>query len=266
MVMRVAFQRMSVLAGVSLTFFGCGQSTAPQAPSSQASNSKDQASKYDVRVTSGTSKTTRSEETRAVATEPVTAEPSNSATKRTTDPGVKPLSTAANPLDDLPVGDLTMPVVAMTKAHQESCNVLVGDTFPDLQLADLQGQKQSLASLLGKKLTVVAFWNGRQPSAREELADLGPRIAARFAENGVAVVAINSGDETQLASELASQAGARFANLSDPDGAALAQVGTGKIPRTYLLDSAGKIVWMDIEYSRSTRRDLNQAIHFLLAN
>jgi hypothetical protein len=36
------------------------------------------------------------------------------------------------------------------------------------------------------------------------------------------------------------------------------------LPRTYLLDSSGKILWFDLEYSRSTRRELNQAIRYVL--
>jgi hypothetical protein len=32
------------------------------------------------------------------------------------------------------------------------------------------------------------------------------------------------------------------------------------MPRTYLLDPTGKILWFDVEYSRSTRRDLSEAL------
>ncbi len=266
--MRAAFQWISLLAGVSLTFFGCTQNAAPPAPAAQSSSSKLEAKDYDVKVASGTSRITQPEETRAGATGPLNSTvPAASRQNTPTVPAdANPLPTSVLALDDAPVGELTMPRVALTQAHQQSCKVRVGDPFPDLQLADLQGRKQTFGSLLGKKLTVVAFWNGRQPTAREELADLGPRIAARFSASGVAVVGINSGDDPQLARELASQASAQFANLSDPDSSGLAQVGTGKIPRTYLLDSTGKIVWMDLEYSRTTRRDLNQAIRFMLAN
>ncbi len=36
------------------------------------------------------------------------------------------------------------------------------------------------------------------------------------------------------------------------------------MPRTYLVDSQGKILWFDMEYSRSTRRDLRDAIRVVL--
>jgi hypothetical protein len=42
-------------------------------------------------------------------------------------------------------------------------------------------------------------------------------------------------------------------------------VASEKLPRTYLLDASGKILWFDIEYSRTTRQQLLSAIRFSLA-
>ncbi|HEV3138773.1 MAG TPA: TlpA disulfide reductase family protein, partial [Pirellulales bacterium] len=142
----------------------------------------------------------------------------------------------------------------------------VGGSLPDLQLADSEGASQSLGKLMGPKLTVVVFWNGAQPSAMQELIDLGSDVADRFSGHGVAVVGINVGDDPQLARALAKSANARFPILDDPDGAAFGQIATKKIPRTYLVDATGKIVWLDIEYSRTTRRELSQAIRYLLSH
>jgi hypothetical protein len=48
--------------------------------------------------------------------------------------------------------------------------------------------------------------------------------------------------------------------LLDAEGRAFAEVGSEKLPRTYLVDAQGKILWFDIEYSLSTRRELHQAL------
>jgi hypothetical protein len=45
----------------------------------------------------------------------------------------------------------------------------------------------------------------------------------------------------------------------------LADVGSVALPRLYVLDPAGKIVWFDIEYSESTRRELEQTLSVLTA-
>jgi hypothetical protein len=36
------------------------------------------------------------------------------------------------------------------------------------------------------------------------------------------------------------------------------------MPRTYLLDAGGRILWFDVEYSRPMRRDLVEAIRVTL--
>ena len=131
-------------------------------------------------------------------------------------------------------------------------------------MPNLEGEKHSLTELFGPKLTLVVFWNARQSTGLEELSDLNRYHLPRFGDKGLAVVAINTGDQTQLASELATHSGASYPVLSDADGAALQQVATGKLPRTYLLDPAGRVLWFDLEYSPTTRRDLASAIRVSL--
>jgi hypothetical protein len=43
-------------------------------------------------------------------------------------------------------------------------------------------------------------------------------------------------------------------------------VATEHLPRTYLLDAEGRILWFDLEYSRATARELINALHFFLEN
>ena len=170
------------------------------------------------------------------------------------------------PFGEVADAELKMPQVSMTHEHADACRVKVGDSFPAADLKDVAGQPKPLAALRGPKLTVVVFWNGKKANAREELADLEPTILARFGTSGLGIVGVNSGDDPQLASELAKQAGASFPVLCDPDQTLLAQVAPGKVPATYLLDSAGKVLWFDIEYSRSTRRELAEAIRYTLVH
>jgi hypothetical protein len=50
----------------------------------------------------------------------------------------------------------------------------------------------------------------------------------------------------------------------DPKNEYFAKVAREKVLRTYLLDADGKILWFDVEYSRSTHRDLLQGIDVAL--
>jgi peroxiredoxin len=267
------------LAGLT---FACTKSSPPSgeqaaAPERERIDREVRVARAESPVTSERDASLRPTPVEPSSAEPVSAEPTTAisserdpttsgdvADSAAAEPARLPLAKATIPLDEAADSELTMPRVSLTQAHAKICRVQVGDVFPDAELADNKDQKQSIAKLLGPKLTVVVFWNGKKPSARQELADLEPTVIARFADKGLAVVAINSGDDPQLAKELATQAGNQFVALTDPDGGALSAIAPGRIPATYLLDAAGKILWFDIEYSRSTRRDLSQAIRYSL--
>lgn len=154
----------------------------------------------------------------------------------------------------------TIPPVLLTVGHEALCTVGVGDTMPEIELQALGGRRTTLADLYGRKATVVVFWKGDRRMARTELADLGPDVVEPFKSDGVAVVGIAVGESSGRARSAVRQARASFPNLLDTDGTAFALVGSEKLPRTYLLDADGKILWFDIEYSLSTRRELAQAL------
>jgi peroxiredoxin len=243
--------RGAALIGLSVATWGCNQSTPTlDKPTAQATRSKPKPLKYEVKV----------EPQRETPPQVPAAEEAVEAA------GVASVVKAPLPLEDPQAAELTMPQVVLSQAHAQTCLVGMGGALPDLQLADLHGTPQSLSTLMGPKLTVVLFWNAAQPSALQELSDLGPDVAERFSGHGVAVVGINVGDDPESARELAKTANAHFPMLGDPQGAAFGQIATKKVPRTYLVDATGKIAWLDIEYSRTTRRELTQAIRFLLSH
>lgn len=167
-----------------------------------------------------------------------------------------PAAEAPLPLDYVPLAELTPPNVVLGDQHAALCKVRVGDVFPLLELNTLAGEPQSLATLYGSKLTLIVFWNSRHPNGLEELSDMQRYFLPRFAERGLAVLSIHTGEAPEVAQPLVEAAAATYPIFSDADGAALAQVSSGMLPRTYLVDPAGKILWLDLEYSATTRRDL----------
>ncbi len=158
----------------------------------------------------------------------------------------------------------TMPVVKMPEKLLETCLVKVGDRMPEAELIDLQNKRVALHSLLGKKLTVVLFWNSENMYATQALEYAGLEVAEPYAKAGVRVIGVAVKDMPQAARKAVADAGAKYVNLLDPEGRYFGKAATEKIPRVYLLDAAGKILWLDIEYSASTRRDLDRAIKFKL--
>jgi peroxiredoxin len=241
---------LAVVAAMGFPATGCNQSaSAPTKPTT---------SKNTPKATSAVPV--------VVAPKPEFASPVEEPLAETKPTADSPTKSSPAAFTDPQAAELTMPTVALSDGHAKLCRVRVGDQLPDFQLTDLEGKAQSLGQLLGPKLTVVTFWTRSQPSALEELADLSPDILDRFSQYGVGVVGINEADDPQSALEIAQQAKAQFPNLSDRDGSALGQVATAKLPRTYLIDSSRNILWFDLEYSRTTRRELAQAIRFWLAH
>ncbi len=160
-----------------------------------------------------------------------------------------------------------IPRVLMSKGNEASCRVKVGDTMPAIALPKIGGGGETnLADLFGKKATVVVFWKSDRRMALQELSDLGPDVIEPFGQQGVTVVGIAVKESDASAQAELKKAGASLTNLLDADGKAFAQVGSGKLPRTYVLDPAGKILWFDIEYSLATRRELHQTLRAVAGN
>jgi peroxiredoxin len=139
-----------------------------------------------------------------------------------------------------------------------------GDAMPAIQLANESGKLARLQDGFGDALTVVLFWNSRLAFAREQYRRLAYEVVEPFGGLGVKVVAINTGDDPKGVAQLMIKSGGPLINLFDRDGRALAMVASDKLPRTYLLDASGRVVWMDLEYSRGTRRELTNAIRYHL--
>lgn len=165
--------------------------------------------------------------------------------------------TAAKPVTETYSG--SVPPVMLAAEHAKLCKVNVGDAFPAIALPKVGGGAAKVADLAGKKATVVLFWAPDRWMAEGALADLALEAAA-FSDKGAGFVGIVEGPANEKTDGLIKSAGAGLTQLTDADGAALAQVGELALPRIYVLDSAGKVAWFDIEYSEATRRELRQTL------
>lgn len=160
----------------------------------------------------------------------------------------------------------SIPPVLLSTIHAQWCTKGVDDIFPQLQLPHYRAHEMtSLESLYGKRATVVVFWKEDRWMSKMALEDLQYQVAQAHEPADVAVVGIAVQVSKGNAQRFAGQAqAAEIPHLLDVDGAALAEVGSVALPRIYVLDPAGKIVWFDIEYSESTRRELLQTVEVLV--
>jgi peroxiredoxin len=154
----------------------------------------------------------------------------------------------------------TVPPVLLSHQHAALCRVKVGDTLPEIELPKVLGGNAKLSAMYGKAATVVVFWKADRQMALDELADLGPDVVQKFGTRGVDVVGIAVNEPATDARATIEKTAAEFPQLLDADGKAFDKVGSKKLPRTFVLDADGKIVWFDLEYSLATRRELQQAL------
>jgi peroxiredoxin len=168
-----------------------------------------------------------------------------------------------------PAQPLTIPTVAFTDALRATCLVNVGDVMPQGELVAADESQVSLQTKYGQKLTVLFFWeesgsNYAKLAAASALKDLQTDIAEPYAEKAVKVVGINVGDNPQSVRQELERVGVSIPYYFDPDKAFFDKVAKSILPRIYLLDASGKIIWFDTEYSQATRRNLMQAIEVVL--
>jgi hypothetical protein len=158
-----------------------------------------------------------------------------------------------------------IPKVGLTDTLRATCLVSVEDKFPDSDITSADGSKVAVHSLFGENYSVVFLWSGvgsnyARLTAISALQDLQTDIAEPYAGKGVKVLAINVGDNPQTVHQQLAKNGPKISCYFDEKRTLFNKVAKSMLPRVYLLDAGGKIIWFDTEYSQASRRNLMQAV------
>ncbi len=161
-----------------------------------------------------------------------------------------------------------IPKVVMAEIDRAKCNLFVGDSAPHGELAELSGGTRQIADFFGRKATVLVFWTSGSDryanlNAVNLLGDMQIDVQSKYYDQGVTVVGIHVGPKTEETEKIVQESGANFTILIDSDGGFFRQFSSHQPPCLYLLDHSGRIVWLDVEYSRSAREALKQAVKAL---
>jgi peroxiredoxin len=120
----------------------------------------------------------------------------------------------------------------------------IGDTAPEFTLPDTNGKSRSLASLKGKKGTLIFFTSARCPmivAYHERLR----QIVKDYQAKGFNVVGVNS-NATESAEEIKKHAAEKqlaYPVLRDEGAKVADQFNAQVTPEMYLLDADGKLVY-----------------------
>ena len=157
----------------------------------------------------------------------------------------------------------SIPQVLLAKSHAKLCTVNVGESFPLASLPRLGGDTEDLGKFLGKPANVVLLWTADPWMSRTALIDLENDIVRNADLKGVGVVGIAVGQSSQQSRQSVQDLKLSFPQLLDTQGEFFSKVGSVALPRIFVLDAEGKVVWFDIEYSEGTRRELLQTLAVL---
>ena len=158
----------------------------------------------------------------------------------------------------------TLPTVILSDGHKKTCLKQVGDKVGDVTVSDVKGEKVNLNDTLSDELTVLIFWSEKSVAGYEQFRRIPVDVLGTFAPYRVKVVAVNVGGTLAETKRLTGNAGDKIVSLVDSDSKLFKQFATDYVPRTYVIDKDGAIVWFDLEHSESSRRSLNNALTYFL--
>ncbi|HTM53896.1 MAG TPA: redoxin domain-containing protein [Pirellulales bacterium] len=128
----------------------------------------------------------------------------------------------------------------------------VGDAAPDIRIAPLEGEELSLADLRGRVVLINFFatWCG---PCRVEMPDL-EKIWNEFGKHDqFRMYGIAREETPEIVREFNDKQHFTFPLAADPDRTAFASFAEESIPRTYLIDREGRIIYQCTGYDAEKR-------------
>ena len=140
----------------------------------------------------------------------------------------------------------------------ETTLINAGDIAPDFTVEMLDGSKVTLSALQGKP-TLLIFWATRCPPCRLELSKLQEHIIDRYGDK-INVLPISRGEERAKVEEYISKLGYTFAVGLDGDQSIYRKYATNYIPRCFVIDAKGKVLYSGVGYDEAIAKEVEQNI------
>ena len=140
----------------------------------------------------------------------------------------------------------------------ETTLINAGDEAPDFTVEMLDGSKVTLSALQGKP-TLLIFWATWCPPCRLELSKLQEHIIDRYGDK-INVLPISRGEERAKVEEYISKMGYTFAVGLDGDQSIYRKYATNYIPRCFVIDAKGKVLYSGVGYDEAIAKEVEQNI------
>ena len=133
-----------------------------------------------------------------------------------------------------------------------------GDMAPDFTVKMLDGREVTLSKLQGKP-TLLIFWATWCPPCRAELSKLQEHIIDRYGES-INVLPISRGEERAKVDEFIKKKGYTFAVGLDGDQSIYQKYATNYIPRCFVIDAKGKVLYSGVGYDEKVAAEVEESI------
>lgn len=152
-------------------------------------------------------------------------------------------------------------ILGILAAGRSLASLRIGDSPPRIALTDLTGSTVSIPDNVIGKVTVIHFWTSGCGSCREEMQTLDG-LYRSYGRKGLAILAVNIGDQRKQIRETLAGLPLTFPVLMDPERKSVRPYNVTGVPRTIIIDRNGTIRYKII--GSTSRETLTKYITSLL--
>ena len=148
-------------------------------------------------------------------------------------------------------------------AQEKETLVKVGDNVPEFVVEMFDGQKIDIKDLKGK-IVLINFWATWCPPCQEELKRVQKEIVDRFKGKDFVFLAISREETRQQVKKFRERNGYTFPMGLDPERKIYSKFATATIPRNFIIDKKGKIVEIEVGYTKEAFAKIIEKLERLL--
>lgn len=132
-------------------------------------------------------------------------------------------------------------VMVMYAGCAQSPGPRIGQPFPSITLADVNGKTMNLPADIKGKVALIRFWSITCPSCCKELLKTIEEMYRKYKDRGFIAVTINVDPSETAAEELRKLQVVSYPFLVDPGWKVTREIGITSVPVTFIVDSRGVI-------------------------
>ena len=158
---------------------------------------------------------------------------------------------------------LVLGSLARVNAQEKETLVKVGDDVPEFVVEMFDGQKINIKDLKGK-IVLINFWATWCPPCQEELKRVQKEIIDRFKGKDFVFLAISREESKEQVKKFQERNGYTFPMGLDPERKIYSKFATATIPRNFIIDKKGKIVEIEVGYTKEAFAKMIEKLERLL--